>query len=75
MTNEECIDILQSIYPSQKEIVTGEYPEVAKALEHAITALRQMRMYDSDADDFGNGYSFGFADAKRQVKGELHEQM
>ena len=36
----EAIEILESIYPSQKQIVTGEYPQVAEALDIAIDALR-----------------------------------
>ena len=36
----EAIEILESIYPSQKQIVTGEYPDVAEALDLAIDALR-----------------------------------
>lgn len=37
----EAIEILESIYPSKKQIVTGEYPEVAEALDVAIAALRR----------------------------------
>ena len=37
----EAIEILESIYPSKKQIVTGEYPEVAEALDKAIAALRR----------------------------------
>ena len=37
----EAIEILESIYPSKKQIVTGEYPEVAEALDMAIDALRR----------------------------------
>ena len=37
----EAIEILESIYPSKKQIVTGEYPEVAEALDMAIAALRR----------------------------------
>jgi hypothetical protein len=37
----EAIEILESIYPSQKQIVTGEYPDVAEALDLAIDALRR----------------------------------
>ena len=36
----EAIEILESIYPSQKQIATGEYPDVAEALDLAIDALR-----------------------------------
>lgn len=36
----EAIEILEDIYPSKKQIVTGEYPEVAEALDMAIAALR-----------------------------------
>ena len=36
----EAIEILESIYPSKKQIVTGEYPKVAEALDMAIAALR-----------------------------------
>ena len=34
----EAIDILQVIRPSEKEIKSGEYPEVAGAIDLAITA-------------------------------------
>lgn len=37
----EAIEILESIYPSKKQIVTGEYPEVAEALDMAIAAIRR----------------------------------
>lgn len=37
----EAIEILESIYPSKKQIVTGEYPEVAEALDMAIVTLRR----------------------------------
>ena len=37
----EAIEILESIYPSKKQIVTGEYPDVAEALDMAIDALRR----------------------------------
>ena len=37
----EAIEILEDIYPSKKQIVTGEYPEVAEALDMAIAALRR----------------------------------
>ena len=36
---EKAIEVLRSIYPSQKEIKTGEYDHVADALDDAITAL------------------------------------
>ena len=36
----EAIEILESIYPSKKQIVTGEYPDVAEALDLAINTLR-----------------------------------
>ena len=36
----DAIEVLECIYPSQKEIVTGEYPQVADALDLAITALQ-----------------------------------
>lgn len=39
----EAIEILESIYPSKKQIVTGEYPEVAEALDMAIAALRRAK--------------------------------
>ena len=41
MTNREAIEILKEIYPSQKEIVTGEYPDVADAIDIAIEALEK----------------------------------
>ncbi len=37
----EAIEILESIYPSKKQIVTGEYPDVAEALDMAIVTLRR----------------------------------
>jgi len=37
---EQAIEILEQIYPSQKEIATGEYPDVAEALDFAMAALR-----------------------------------
>ena len=37
----EAIEILESIYPSKKQIVTGEYPDVAEALDLAINTLRR----------------------------------
>ena len=37
----EAIEILKDIYPSKKQIVTGEYTEVAEALDMAIAALRR----------------------------------
>ena len=40
---KRAIETLECIYPSKKEIVTGEYPDVADALDLAITALRQMQ--------------------------------
>jgi|LSQX01.2.fsa_nt_gb hypothetical protein len=36
----EAIEVLECIYPSQKEIMSGEYPHVADALDLAITALQ-----------------------------------
>lgn len=39
MNNQEAIEILKSIYPSPREIKTGEYDHVADALDDAITAL------------------------------------
>ena len=36
----EAIEILEDIYPSKRQIVTGEYPQVAEALDMAISALR-----------------------------------
>ena len=39
----EAIEILESIYPSKKQIVTGEYPEVAEALDMAIVTLRRVQ--------------------------------
>lgn len=36
----EAIDILQVIRPSEKEIKSGEYPEVAGAIDLAITAMQ-----------------------------------
>lgn len=41
MNAQEAIEILESIYPSAKEIATGEYPHVADALDTALTALRE----------------------------------
>lgn len=40
---QKHIQTLKDIYPSKKEIVTGEYPDVADALDLAITALQQMK--------------------------------
>ena len=41
MKIEQAIEILECVYPSQKEIVTGEYPDVAEALDFAISALQE----------------------------------
>lgn len=38
---QKHIETLKDIYPSKKEIVTGEYPDVADALDAAIQALEQ----------------------------------
>lgn len=38
---EKAIETLKSIYPSKKEIKTGEYDHVADALDDAISALTQ----------------------------------
>ena len=46
ITNEDvrkAIDMLEVIYPSPKQIATGEYPEVAEAIDLAIAALEQMQ--------------------------------
>jgi len=59
---KRAIETLECIYPSKKEIVTGEYPDVADALDLAITALRQMQGWipvseppkKEDADSKGN---------------------
>jgi len=37
---QEAIQILHDIYPSPKQIATGEYPHVAEAIDIAITALQ-----------------------------------
>ncbi|HHV09991.1 MAG TPA: DUF551 domain-containing protein [Clostridiales bacterium] len=37
---EKAMEILEQIYPSQKEIKTGEYDHVADALDTAISALQ-----------------------------------
>lgn len=37
---ERAIDVLEAIYPSEKEIKSGEYPQVADALDIAIDLLR-----------------------------------
>ena len=41
ITNEEAIQTLKDIYPSQKQIVTGEYPHVAESIDLAIEALEK----------------------------------
>lgn len=41
ITIEEVIQILKDIYPSQKQIVTGEYPHVAEGIDLAISALEK----------------------------------
>jgi hypothetical protein len=38
---EKAIETLECIYPSKREIATGEYPDVADALDLAIEALRE----------------------------------
>ena len=40
----EAIETLECIYPSQKQIVTGEYPDVAEALDLAIDAIRHLQI-------------------------------
>ena len=43
VTSEEvqrAIQTLEDIYPSPKQIATGEYPHVADAIDLAITALQ-----------------------------------
>ena len=46
----DAIEVLECIYPSQKEIVTGEYPQVADALDLAITALQAYQPWISVED-------------------------
>ncbi len=41
MKIEEAIQTLKDIYPSQKQIVTGEYPHVADSIDLAIDALEK----------------------------------
>lgn len=41
MKIEEVIEVLECIYPSQKQIVTGEYPQVAESLDIAIELLKK----------------------------------
>ena len=41
MKIEEAIQTLKDIYPSQKQIVTGEYPHVAEGIDLAISALEK----------------------------------
>jgi hypothetical protein len=45
---QEAIEVLECIYPSQKEIVTGEYPQVADALDLAIIALQAYQPWVGD---------------------------
>ena len=40
MNIEEAIETLLDIYPSPRQIATGEYPNVADAIDDAIKALR-----------------------------------
>ena len=46
----EAIEVLECIYPSQKEIMSGEYPHVADALDLAITALQAYQPWISVKD-------------------------
>lgn len=41
MKIEDAIQTLKDIYPSQKQIVTGEYPHVAEGIDLAIEALEK----------------------------------
>ena len=41
MDIQGAIQILKDIYPSPKQIVTGEYPHVADSLDMAIQALEK----------------------------------
>jgi hypothetical protein len=38
---EKAIDTLKCIYPSKKEIASGEYSDVAEAIDAALEALRE----------------------------------
>ena len=38
---EKAIEILKDIYPSPKQIITGEYPHVADSIDLAISALEK----------------------------------
>lgn len=40
---KEAIETMKCIYPSRKEIMSGEYPEVAEAIDIAIQALKAYR--------------------------------
>lgn len=41
MTNQEASEILQGIYPTKREVFSGEYPHVADAIDLAVNALNQ----------------------------------
>lgn len=52
-TSEEvrrAIQTLKNIYPSPKQIATGEYPHVAEAIDIAITALKEYQPWVSIGD-------------------------
>lgn len=56
MNNIDAIEVLKAIYPSQKEIKTGEYDHVADALDDAITALEKQIPYKPTSNvKFGIG--------------------
>ena len=38
---ERAIETLKDIYPSPKQIITGEYPHVADSIDLAISALEK----------------------------------
>ena len=58
MKIEQAIEILKCIYPSQKEIVTGEYDGVAEALDLAISALEKQIPKRPHADDNGGAEDY-----------------
>jgi hypothetical protein len=40
---ERAIETLKDIYPSPKQIITGEYPHVADSIDLAISALEKQQ--------------------------------
>lgn len=53
MKLQDAINTLESIYPSQKEIVTGEYPDVAESIDMAIKALEKQMPRKPNLKDVG----------------------